>query len=307
MGQTFAHLDAAENAFFERQLEQIRAKTYDIKYPAFRARQLIPVDNTIDPGAETVKYNQYNAVGLAKIVSSYADDLPRADIKGLEFRQPIKSLGASYGYNVQEIRAGKFAGLPLEARKANAARLAVEQAIDRIAALGDAVNNLTGFLNQPNAQIVTIPNGASVSKLWSSKTGLEINSDLTAMANAVVSNTKGIETADTIVVPIAQYGQIASTPITSTATRTILDFFLGSNPWVKNLEYWFRLQGAGVGPSDRMVAYRKDPDALMLVIPQEFEQFPPTQDGLEFQIACHARIGGVTLFYPLSMAYGDGI
>lgn len=301
------HLDAAENAFFERQLEQIRAKTYDIKYPAFRARQLIPVDNTIDPGAETVKYNQYNAVGLAKIVSSYADDLPRADVKGLEFRQPIKSLGASYGYNVQEIRAGKFAGLPLEARKANAARLAVEQAIDRIAALGDSVNNLTGFLNQPNAQIVTIPNGASASKLWSSKTGLEINSDLTAMANAVVSNTKGIETADTLVVPIAQYGQIASTPITSTATRTILDFFLGSNPWIKNVEYWFRLQGAGAGATDRVVAYRKDPDALMLVIPQEFEQFPPTQDGLEFQIACHARIGGVTLFYPLSMAYGDGI
>jgi hypothetical protein len=56
-----------------------------------------------------------------------------------------------------------------------------------------------------------------------------------------------------------------------------------------------------------MMIYRKDPDALVLIVPQEFEQFPPEQRGMEFITACHLRTGGVVSFYPLSISYGDTI
>ena len=303
----FDNLDADENIFFERQLEQVRAQSYDVKYAQLKARLLIPVDNSIDPGAETVKYEQYDMVGQAKIINSYADDLPRSDVKAKEFRQPIKGIGSAYGYSIQELRAAKFAGKPLEARRANAARRAIEQTIDRIGATGDANNNLLGLLNQPNALSYVVPNGAGGQALWSTKTPDEILKDMNGVANLIVSTTLEIELPDTLALPVDQFSLVASTARSPNSDTTILDYFLKNNPYIQAVEPWAKLAGAGSGGTDRMVAYRRDPDALMLVIPQEFEQFPPQSKGLEFEIPCHARCGGVQVFYPLSICYGDGI
>jgi hypothetical protein len=264
------------------------------------------VDNEVDPGAETVKYNRFNRFGAAKVVTSYADDFPRADVSAQEERQAIKSLGSSYGYSIQEIRAARYANIPLEQRKANAARMAIEEQIDLIAALGDTDNGLTGALNQPNATIYTIANGASGSQLWSTKTGLEINKDLTGIANAIVLSTKTAEMPDTTLIEPVGYGLISSTPLQQGSDTTILEHFLKASPYIEDIDQWIKLVGIGAGATNRMVCYRRDPDALELVIPQEFEQFPPEQHNMDFEIACHARIGGVVLYYPLSMAYGDG-
>lgn len=307
MGNRFDNLDAAENVFFERQLEQVRAQTYDVKYAQLKARMLIPVDNSVDPGAETVKYEQFDMVGQAKIINSYADDLPRADVKAKEFRQPIKGIGSAYGFSVQEIRAAKFAGKPLEQRKANAARRAVEQKIDAIGATGDSDNGLLGLFNQPNALVYTVPNGGSGFATFAKKTPDEILADLNGVTNLIVTTTKEIEVPDTLILPVDQYSHIASTPRSANSDTTILDYFLKNNPYIQAVEPWAKLSGAGSGGTDRMVAYRRDPDALMLVIPQEFEQFPPQPEGLEFEIPCHARCGGVQVYYPLSICYGDGI
>lgn len=310
IGQQIGHLDAGESAFFARQLEEIRARTYDIKLIQLKARMLLPVDNSVNPGADVVTYRQFTPNGLAKIVTSYADDLPRNDVFGKEFTAKIRSVGASYGYNIQEIRAAQMTGLPLEQRKANVARRAVEETIDKIAQSGDADHGLVGFLNQANASIYTVPaDGTGASALWSAKTPDLILRDMNGISSFIVQNTKEVEQPDTLLLPIAQYTRIATTPWNSAnaSNVTILDMFLRNNPWVKMVEPWYALAGAGAAGADRMVCYRRDPDALMLVIPQEFEQFPPQQRGLEFLIPCHARCGGVQVFYPLSIAYGDGI
>lgn len=303
-------LDAGESAFFARQIEEIRARTYDIKLIQLKARMLLPVDNSVNPGASDVTYRQYTPNGLAQIINNYADDLPRNDVFGKEFTAKIRSIGAAYGYNIQEIRSAMMAGLPLEQRKANVARRSVEEAIDLIAQKGNADHGLVGFLNNANASVYTVPaDGTGATTTWSTKTEAQILRDMNGISKFIVTNTKEVEQPDTLLLPIAQYTQVATQPwnATNASNVTILDFFLRNNPWVKMVEPWYALSGAGAGATDRMVCYRRDPDALMLVIPQEFEMFPPQQRGLEFLIPCHARCGGVQIWYPLSVAYGDGI
>lgn len=304
-------LDAAENIFFARELEQIRAKSYDIKYAERKSRQFIPVDNSIDNGAEVVTYSQYDRVGIAKIIASYADDLPRADVKGKQFNLAVKGLGSSYGFSVQEIRTAQLAGKPLEQRKANAAMQAIQDKIDAIAAVGDTATGLIGLFNIPNAQTFTIPAGAGGQTRWNfgvtPKTGLEVIKDMNSAAHTIVTTTKEAEKPDTMILPISQYAYIASTPLQSGSDTTILQFFLRNSPYIKNVDSWEKLAGAGSGSTDRMLVYRRDIDALALVIPQEFESFPPEMDGLETKVACHARCGGVQCFYPMSVLYADGI
>ena len=301
--------DSADNFFFARELEYIRARSYDVKYAELKGRTLVPVDNSVDTGAEFVTYSQYDKFGVAKIINNYATDFPRADVRGKQFKQIIKGLGSSYGYDVQEIRAARFAQKPLEQRKADAAHKAIEDKIDQIASTGDTENGLIGLFNIPNAQTYTVPNGAAGSPDFASKTSLEVLKDLNGIVHQVVATTLEVEQPDTMILPIAQYTDISTRPMFTVGGSdvTILEYFMENSPYIKQVVPWGRASGQGVGGTDRMMAYKRDPDHLVLVIPQEFEQFPPEMEGMLAKIACHARSGGLQVFYPLANLYGDGI
>lgn len=303
----FEKMDASESAFASRQLEQIRAQTYDVKYAELLSRTFMPVDNSLNPGVEMVRYYQYDMVGMAALLQSYAEDLPRADVVVTEMFSKVKGIGSSYGYSVQEIRAAQYANVALDQKKASAARKAIEQRIDAIAKNGHTPTGLLGFLNQPNALTFTVPNGATGVQGWSSKTPDEVLADLHGIWRYIVEQTKDVEHPNQLILPLSAYNEVSTRRMGDGSDKTILEMFLGSSPYVKAVAPWFALETAGAGSTRRMVCYRKDPDAIQLIIPQEFEQFAPQQKGLEIITPCHARIGGVVMYYPLSMAYGDGL
>lgn len=301
------HLDEAHSIMFTRNLEQVRAKAYNVKFPNFKAKMLIPVDSEIDPGVEVIKYEQYTEVGIAKIISDYAQDLPRADVKGKEFTSTVKTIATSYGYSLQEARAAAYAKKALKQLKANAARRANDLKVDQLARNGDASYGLLGLLNQPNATTYVIPNGAAGDTEWTTKTPDEILADMNGIAAAIVESTLEVEIPDTIILPTAQYNLIAGLSMGDGRSQTVLKYFLETNPYIKEVISWWALNQAGTASADRMVCYRRDPDALQLIIPLDFEQLPPQDRALETVIPCDSRFGGVVLYYPLSMAYGDGI
>ena len=301
-------LDADLGVFFSRQLEHVKARTYDIKYAELNALRCIPVSTEAGPGAESITYEQYDQVGVAKIIESYASDLPRADIKGQEFTGRVRSLGNAYGYSIQDIRAAQMAGKPLETRRASAARRANDEAVNRIAWGGDADHNLQGFLSNPNIPVASVPAaGAGSATTFASKTPDQIIRDMNACANDIVTNTFNVERPDTLLMPIAQYSFIASTPRSSTSDTTILEFFLRSNPYINRVEPVHELTGVGTAGADIMLAYRQSDEVLTLEIPQPFEQLPVQEIGLEFQVPCHSRIGGVNIYYPLAINIREGI
>lgn len=300
-------LDAQETIFFERELEKIKSKTYDKKYPELKIRKLVPVNSDVDPGADTITYWQYDSVGMAKIVESYAKDFPRVDVRKKQFSSIVHSLGASYGYSIQEIRKARMAGTPLEQRRANTARKAVMQAEDEFGAKGDAKSGLNGLFTNPNTTEYVLPNGAGGFKTFVSKTPDEILADLNGMVNTPVDITNGVETIDTLLMPIAQYTLISSTARSANSDTTILQYFMRNNPFIQNVDHYYKLKGLGAGATDRMFGYRRDPDVMTLEIPQDFEQFAPQEDGMEFVVYCHERFGGVIIYYPLATIFADGI
>lgn len=304
----FLNLDSGESIFFERQLEHVKAKSYDVLYPELKARSLIPVSSEAGPGAETIKYEQFDAVGMAKIIASYSDDIPRADIKGKEFVAVIRGLAASYGYSLQDIRAAKMAGKNLEQRKANAAKRAILQKENSIAFFGDEQHGLLGLVNHPNISECTLPaDGTGATTTWSTKTAAQIVRDLNKLANFIVENTKTVEKPNTLLLPVEKYNYIATTPMGDNADKTILKYFLDNSPYIKEVEGINELKGAGAAGADRAIAYDKNPDKLTLEIPQDFEQLELEQRNLEYVTPCHSRCGGVIIYYPLSVAFADGI
>ena len=311
--ESTGRLDANESVFFARQLEYIRPKAYDIKRAALSAMTLFPVDTSLPAGANTITYRQYDQVGSAKIIASYADDLPRADVTAKEFTSPIKGIGNSYGYNVQEIRHAMYANVPLESKRQAAARRAHDEQINKLAWAGDSVSNLPGFLSNGNIPGYTVPaDGTGSSKLWSTKTGELILRDMNGIVNQVVTQSKGAHKPNELWLPLAQYTYIASTPYDKTVSpMTILECFISANPYVKTVKPILELastsNGGSYGTYDGMVAADNSIDNYQLNIAMMFMQHPPQQRNLEFVVPCESRFGGVTINYPLAFSKSDSI
>lgn len=306
--QNLELLDEGESIFFARELEHIKAKTYDIKYPTLKARQLFMPDFTSNAGAETITYEQFSQVGMAKIISNYADDLPRADVQGKEFTSKVRTIASSYGYNFDEIQAAKMGGKPLTNKKAASGKRANAVLENSIAFFGDVEHNLQGFLSNANVNVVVLPaDGSGASKKFEDKTPVQIVRDLASLPTAVHTNTKGVEVADILLMPLAQYNLIFATHFSAASDKTIGEWFLGSNPHIKSIDWVNELTDAGGVGVDVMVAYKRDAEHLSMEIPSDYKQLPVQMRGLEFIVPTHQRFGGVLIYYPLSVAKAEGL
>lgn len=304
------HLDANQyGVFATNQLNYILKQTYDVLYPQLTALKYIPVSYETPNWAKTITFESFNRTGLAKIIASYADDLPRSDVKGTMNTVNVRDIGNAFGYNIREIVESQIFTIPLDVRRAQSARFANDQKVNQLAYFGDEEHGLQGFLNNPNIPRADVAaNGTGSTTQWVNKTPIQILNDMNALVTGVTTLTKGVETPDTLILPLKQYVQIQSTPFSPTFTgQTILDYFLKNNPFIKNVVAAVELEGAGTGGDDIMIAYENNVNKLALHIPQEYTQQPPEKRNLEYVINATSRFGGVIVYYPLSVSIGEGI
>lgn len=304
---SLVHLDADEGIFFLRELEYIQVKIYEAEYPAIKHRTLIPVSEEADPATEVITYRQLDKVGHAKVISSYATDLPRIDVYGSEFSAQVKSIADAYGYSIQEIRAARKTARPLDSLKGKAAKEAALREEARIAWFGDKQHNLVGMLNNPNIPDVPFPGSAQTF----SDQGVDANrmlAYLNSLANHPAELTNGVERADTLLMSLKIFNLISTTKINDASNYTVLKFFLETNPYIKMVDWVPELSGTGTVDTtsnktgDVMIAYERNPDKIVLNIPLDFLQYPPQPKGLEFVVPCESRFGGVTVRRPFSVA-----
>jgi len=301
------HLDAVETAFLRRQLTHVKTKTYDTKYKNLKATTFIPVSMEANAGDDYIVWYSFSKAGKAKIIADYAHDFPRVDVYAEENQSRIRSIGDSYGYSLKEIRRAAKAGNKLNTRRASVAKSAIDEKIDDIAWNGDDDYGLQGLINYPGITEYTVPNdGTGTTKTWSTKTAAQIIRDLTGLANAVSVPTYGREEINQILLPREQYNLIKNIQMNTYNDKTILEFFLTNNSGV-SIDILDELNSAGASATDRMMAYTRDPEHITLEIPQPFEQLEYDKKGMEYVVSCHAESGGVIIYFPQSVVFGDGI
>jgi len=304
--QSSGRCDANESVFFARQLEYVKAKSYDVLRAPLNFR-LFPISGEAGPGAKAITYRQYDQVGMAKVVSNYANDLPRVDVKGKEFTVSVHTIGDAYGYTTQEIRSAAMAGTNLETRRASAAITAQEQKMNKIAWFGDADHGLPGLTTNANIPALTIAaDGTGSTKTFSTKTPAQIVRDVQALINQVLSQSKGVHVANAVWLPLEQYAYISGLQNSAGSDTTVLEFLQRNNPGVTFAPV-LELDGAGAAGADRMYAGQVLPDNITFEVPMIPTPLPPQAIGLEFVVNVESRCGGVIVYYPLAFAYADGI
>lgn len=310
-------LDSNQNIFFGRQLEAIDEKNYETLFAGMLGRRYIPLIEGVPEWANVYTYRMYETTGRAKVIGPGVNDLPRVGVVGTETSRVIKQIGVEYSWTVREIQQAAATGQPLDDMTVMAARSAAAREVDDLLALGNSDYSIEGLLNQSNVDATNstpcTKTGSGTSWLSAGATGDEILLDI----NKIVIDTRAaLKQADaqvpqfarfTILLPSAQYAKIATKARTSTSDTTILKYALQNNPWIESIEEWYKLDGAGTGPSDRMVCFPRDPLLGGALIPQEFSALAPQEEGLNIVVPATCSCGGVVIRYFVAMRYMDGI
>lgn len=311
-GNKQMRFDSAEDAsiFFARELDYIKSKAYDKIYPEFTALNHFPITHEVPDGAETVTYYSYEKTGFAKIISNYATDLPRADVKGKPTTAMIKSIGDSYGYSVQDMRASRMAGKSLDTRRAEAARYAADRKTNEIAFAGDNEHKLMGMLSTDNDIPLYTLATVDGKTAWKDKPASEILNDINGMVGYQAKLTQNVERSDVLAIPPAQYIDISTRQIPNTGF-TVKKFLLDNAPYLKDIISAPELSGENKDTNpygvDIAMMYTNSAEKFSLEIPMPFYQYPLQNRNLEVIIPCEERVAGIIMYYPLSALIAVGV
>lgn len=291
-------LGPVAGAHFERDLEQIRERIYDDKIPPQNGFLLIPQAGDVQPWAERYTHRMAEFVGLAKVISDYADDQPLVDVAGREDTYKVKTFGCAYQYSRKEmLQAGK--GLKLTERRPKAARRAIEQKFNRIMWYGDPEAGLFGLLNFPYVprHLVSIPFNTA-------QDPHDVLAEMNTVIDAPGQLTDTIAEPDTLCMAPEEYDYVKSTPLGSGSDTTILDHFMRTNPGV-SVENVRELRDAGPSGQNVMVAYRRAEENLAHKLVEPFTQLEPQRRNMSVVTNCVATSGGVVSDYPLEMVIAE--
>lgn len=304
VGDRLGFMREDDGLFLARELDYVKTRIYEVLTPNLAGLRLVPLSTDVPEYAESFTYRVYDAVGIAKFISNYADDLPRADVEGKEVTLRLKSLGDAYGYSFDELRLANATGTNLPIRKGRSARRAIDQLINRVCLVGDANHGFYGFTNHPNIGETAV-NGS-----WTdpATTGDQILDDLNAMYDAVLVQSYDNHTPNTLAVAPTRRSALTSKRVSDSLGRSPWAMFREEHPEVELITSTELEPDAEVnGNESSAIMYERDVDNLSIEIPRQFEQLPAEKRNLEIVVDCIAKCSGVAVYRPLALTKAVGV
>lgn len=295
-------------AFLVSQLAYIETTVYEKLRAPLDYERLVPISTAAGEWAKSIVYRMKDYAGRGRRHSLKGRDLPRVDVYYGEHSVPVESGALSYAYTFEELRTSGRLGIALDTDRADAAYQAYSRHMNQVGLYGEY--ELTGVFNSPNVPVMPAVIG---DWLGGTTTPDQILGDVNAAILQVWTQTKRNTVVDTLVLPGAHYGYIASTPRGPNSDTTILTYLLANNLSRVERNQQLNIIGgpdldtAGAGGVPRMIVYERSEQNLVMHIPMPILFHAPQVIGLETQVPAEYKYGGVEWRYPKSGLYVDGI
>ena len=296
--------------FLINQTSHIEQQVNEIVYPDIQYPELIPVDTSAGEFSKSVTYYSADKYGEANWINGNSDDIPLAGTEMTKFQTPVYTAAIGYSFGWEEVNQAMLLGHNLQGDDAAAARRAYEEMVDRVAILGDSRKGFQGLINNSSVNAASATNGD-----WggTGTTSDQVLEDVNNALLAVGSSTLYTSIADTLLLSFGKMNFLATTRLGDTE-RTLLSFLRENNTYTAMTGRPLMIRGvrgletAGVGGTERMIAYRRDPSVLKLHVPMVHRFLPVHQAGpLRWEVPGVFRLGGLDIRRPLEVKYRDGV
>jgi len=282
------------------QRSHIEAEVMRKPYPTIQYPRMMQVDTSANQFAASVTFFTQDSVGRAKFVNGKGEDIPRVDVTTGKFEQTVNMAGVMYSYSIEEIGAAAQMGMNLPTEGANAARMAYEMLVNSTALIGNTDMGIEGFFNTTG--ITSVASAAT----FASSTPQAILAFINGMLSGVQSGSLGTQVADTVVLPIVQFGDLATRQLAAESDTTVLDFIRRANVYTAQTGLPLNIM-ADHNLTNKMVVYRNDPSVVKLHMPMPLQFLAPQAYGLEVRTYGAFRFAPVSIRTPAAVRYGTGI
>ena len=216
-----------------------------------------------------------------------------------------------YEYNLDELMTAMRQNVNLTADKGIACRRFAEELIDKLVADGDASREWDGLLDNSAIPKFDVAANANGDRSWEDKSALEIIKDFNAAISGVYIDSRQVEQADTVLLPVAAMDHIDSMPYRDMTVGIFLQKF---NAYTRRtgrpitMLTYRGLETAAAGGLGRLIAYRRAMDVLKFHLPMPYRFLPVFQESsMRWVVDGIMRIGGLEIRLPNAIRYGDRI
>lgn len=304
-------LNDAQAVFYKRQLENIETEIYRVQYTDIMYRTLFPMKTNFPSWVQSSTYYTLDFVGQTEVSNSHAWDVKTVDVGLSPTTTSFVRHRIGYIISLDELAAAQAGNINLDPEKAMAARKIIEKRHNYITFFGDADTGIVGLFTDPNVTKSAVPNGAGGNPEWSTKTPQEILEDILAIFTSVNIASVGAFRANKLILPVAQWNYIFSTPWSTTGdTRTIAEHAVSFSPYLSSVADIVavpELAGSGAGGTDQMFAYNPSMENLHTNMADDIRSLPSQEFAENFRTILTAKFGGLQIKQPLSLQGRTGI
>ncbi len=239
---------------------------------------------------------------------------------------PLLLWGMELKYTIPELASAAKLGRPVDAQKYEGLQLKHQMDIDEQVYVGDTTTGAAGLLTQttglPSAGYVPqalLPVGAAGFTTWATKSPDEILADVNLALVTTWTNSAFAVIPSRILIPPAQFGQIATQKVSLAGNVSVLKYLQDNNLLTTTGKVkldilpskWNIGAGSGgtigtAGTVDRMLVYTKDKKRVRY--PMTLLQRTPVQyDSIYHKTTYFCRLGQVEVVYPETLSYWDGL
>lgn len=254
------------------------------------------------------------------------NQVSRVSVDIAKLTQPLIPWGKELAYTVLELESAAKLGRPIDEQKYKALQLEHQMEIDEMVYIGDLPSAFYGLLNsnlRTTTDVVTnvanVANGAQGSPLWTQKTPDEILQDFNEMLTSAWATAGWAVLPDTVLLPPAAFGYIATQKVSQAGNVSILNYVLENNITARQGGATLDIKpvkwaiGMGVGGTqglsnghDRMICYVNDKDRLRYPMTM-LVKTPLQYNSIWHLCTYYGRLGVLEIVYPELIAYRDGL
>lgn len=271
-----------------RQLDYVYKQVLEEPIPTRNGLKTFRRDTTVPVGAKTHTVRRFLFEGESKIHEGTNDDVPMVGYSQVEEQFPIKYLVTSFRSQIFASQSARFASIPEQRLKMKAARVAIEQLMNRLIYNGNVAHKLWGMTNYPYMGVKTL-----ATTFAASTSPADMLAELNALADFPIENSEQAFEPNHWQMSTFLYNLFSETRLGSVNDTTVMEFFLKSHPNIKTVDKVQELSGAGPGGTDGILFYDDSELGATYVVPQGITPLPLQLSGFEQIRYVYASFGGV--------------
>jgi len=259
----------------------------------------VPVRVGLSAGFNSYTFYTSDTAGRAAMMHPGQTERPLVTTNLTPTSKAIVEFGAAYSFTLSDMERATILNIDDVRDQARACASAIMRSVNGYALSGDTNKGTTGLADDASVTTETLAGGD-----LTSDTAAVTFKDMQGLINAVAVNSGGVHRCNKVLMPMAVWSHLTTTPYENVSGATLMEKLRDVNPGV-TFELVVALTALGATSKDRVIAMEAKDGNGAVIVPSLYEEAPVFQNGFLYKVDARGVTAGWVTKHSESLVYGD--